>query len=135
MVADAKTKLFKFSLVAEKQWSATGTGCGESVQGSPVRDREKNQKDMSWIWREKLTLYQRQEERGILGNDISKWEEMDINSVMCWMRFSVARVCWGGRKWGCQIMKASWKQACSMFGQISLEADKRDVLKQLFLTS
>ena len=135
MVADTKTKLFKFSLVAEKQSSATGTGCGESVQGSPVRDREKNQKDMSWIWREKLTLYQRQEERGILGNDISKWEEMDINSVMCWMRFSVARVCWGGRKWGCQIMKASWKQACSMFGQISLEADKRDVLKQLFLTS
>ena len=32
-------------------------------------------------------------------------------------------------------MKAPWKQACSMSGQIPLEADKHDGLKQWFLTS
>lgn len=29
------------------QQNAMGTGCDESVQGSLVRDQEKNQKDMS----------------------------------------------------------------------------------------
>ena len=47
MVDAKKTKMVKFNLLAEMQRSATGTGSGESIQGSLVRDQEKNHKDMS----------------------------------------------------------------------------------------
>lgn len=47
VVGAKKTEMVRFNHGADMQQSAIGTGCDESVQGSLVRNQEKNHKDMS----------------------------------------------------------------------------------------